>query len=77
MAEKLLSELNGSQVSCVKMEPLEEIEVKEEPMEIKIKDIKGEYIEYDEGKDDNKVLLLEKIKQLELEKEKESEAATE
>ena len=53
-----MSEFNGSQVSCVKMESLEEIEVKEEPMEIKIKDIKGEYIEYDEEKDDSKEGLI-------------------
>ena len=48
-----------SQCQCVKYEPLEEIEVKEE---------NKEYVEYDEKKDDNKV-LLEKCKQLELEKE--------
>ena len=55
MAEQLLSEFNGSQMSqcqCVKYEPLEEIEVKEEAMEIK-KEMKEEYIEYDENKDDN------------------------
>ena len=46
MAEQLLSEFNGSQMSqCqyVKYEPLEEIEVKEE---------NKEYVEYDEKKDD-------------------------
>ena len=72
MGEQLLSEFNGSQESkCVKNEPLEEIEVKEEAMEIK-KEMKEEYIEYDENKNYNKVLLLEKCKQLKLEKEEQS-----